>query len=253
MSWIADFLRDRRQRVVCNGEFSSWSPISSGVPQGSVLGPVLFCMAIDDLAPHCRNTFLVKYADDASFIHFVRTSSDDFLQQEWDNLTEWSRRTELPLNVDKCEILNIVTKKNFFPDPVFTLTGVQVKQVDSLSFLGVTFSADLKWNLHFDSVSKKAMRRIFIIRNLRKCRCPPSLMRRTYNALIRSILLYAYPCLCNSPSYLQNRLLRVEKRVSRIIGEEMSTKCPRCRRVMLEINVHHHEVSPAPSTMHVPK
>ena len=138
------------------------------------------------------------------------------------SLSEWSRRTELPLNEEKCEILNIVTKKNFTPDPIFTRTGMEVKQVESLSFLRVIFSADLKSNLHFDSITKRAMRRIFIIRNLRKCRCPRSLMKKTYFALIRSILLYAYPCVCNSSSYLQNKFLRVEKRVSRIIGEDMS-------------------------------
>ena len=61
--------------------------------------------------------------------------------------------------------------------------------------------------------------RIFIIRNLSKCRCPPSLIMKSHCAFILSI--YGYPCLCNSPSYMQKRLIRVEKRVSRIIGERM--------------------------------
>ena len=66
------------------------------------------------------------------------------------------------------------------------------------------------------------MRRVFIMRNLRKCNCSLSLMMRAYFAFLRSVLLYAYPCLCNAPSYLQKRLLRVEKRVAKIIGVEIT-------------------------------
>ena len=152
------FLSDRRQRVVFDGTFSSWASITSGVPQGSVLGPVLFCMSIDALVPHCRNTCVTKYADDVTFIHFVRRPSDDNLQSEWDNLVAWSRRSGLPINEEKCRILDIVTKKNFIPSQVVTSSGVFVKQVQSLTFLGVTFASDLRWNLHLDSVYKKAMR-----------------------------------------------------------------------------------------------
>ena len=94
-----------------------------------------------------------------------------------------------------------------------------------------------------DSMSMDWLCEYFIIRNLRKCRCPRSLMKKTYFALIRSILLYAYPCVCNSSSYLQNKFLRVEKRVSRIIGEDMSPALldvaeESCSRLMSAITNH---------------
>lgn len=243
VTWISSFLCARQQRVVLNGKFSDWTPITSGVPQGSVLGPVLFCMAIDDLVPQCRNTSVVKYADDVTFLHFVRCPADDNLQCEWDNLIAWSRHSGLPVNEDKCKIFDVVTKKNIVPCPVMMSNGVQVKQVPSMSFLGVVFSSDLKWNLHFDNVYKKAMRRVFVVRNLRKCDCSPALMTNAYFAFIRSVLLYAFPCVCNAPSFLLRKLLRVEKRVSRIIGESISPTLLEaadvsCKKLLSAISKH---------------
>ena len=243
VSWISSFLFARQQRVVLNDKFSDWTPITSGVPQGSVLGPVLFCMAIDDLVSQCRNTSVIKYADDVTFLHFVRNPADDNLQCEWDNLVEWSRQSGLPVNEEKCKIFDVVTRKDIVPHPVMMSNGVQVKQVSSMSFLGVVFSCNLKWNLHFDSVYKKAMRRVFVIRNLRKCDCPQALMTTAYNAFIRSVLLYAFPCVCNAPSYLLHKLLRVEKRVSRIIGVNISPTLLEvadvtCKKLLSAISKH---------------
>ena len=60
-------------------KFSNWASVRSGVPQGSVVGPILFCMATDTLSPVCSNSVMVKYADDVSILHFLRKSDDDRL------------------------------------------------------------------------------------------------------------------------------------------------------------------------------
>ena len=222
IKWIYSFLSGRQQRVVFDDQVSAWTPITSGIPQGSVLGPLLFCMAIDDLRPHCGNTTIVKYADDVCFVHFLREQAEDRLQEEWDNLMDWSCSTQLPVNLKKCQTMDIITKRSCTINPILTVDGQSVKQVNSLCFLGVHFSDNLKWNAHFDMVIKKASKRIFVLRNLRKCGCPTHIMKKAFFALMRSVLLYAYPAICNAPRYLHARLLRFESRISRIIGDPIS-------------------------------
>ena len=155
-------------------------------------------------------------------LHFVRQASDDNLQEEWNNIVSWSNSTNLPLNFSKCRVLDFVTSRSLSVKPVILNPSESVpvflNQVKSLSFLGVILSSDLKWNLHFDSVIKKASKRIYVIRNLRRGGCPSFLLWRSYILLIRSVLLYAFPCICNAPQYLLDDFLCLERRVSKIIN-----------------------------------
>lgn len=215
--WVTSFLSCRRQRVCTGGQVSEWAPITSGVPQGSVIGPILFAMAIEDLSAVCNNTFVVKYADDVTLLHFVKTASDDSLQCEWDNLAQWSSIRDLPLNLSKCKVMDICTKKTLQLAPIQLSSGGVLRQVTSLRFLGVILSSNLKWNSHIDAVASKACQRLYIIRNLRRSGCPPCLMLQCYYAFIRSLLLYGFPSFCNVPQYLFNRLSRIEKRALKII------------------------------------
>lgn len=220
--WIMSFLCDRFQRVKCNGQLSSWKFASSGVPQGSVIGPLLFCMFVDDIKALCKNSSTFKYADDVTILHFIRKASDDKLQLEFNKVISWSECRGLPINFTKCKVLDIVTKKTLNLSSIVTSDSTVVPVVASITLLGVTISNDLRWNLHVDSIIKKASRRIFLIRNLRKAGCPYSTMFLAYTSLIRSVLVYAYPSFCNFPLYLQAKLLRLERRVFRIIkgGED---------------------------------
>lgn len=215
VAWISSFLCDRYQRVRVGDELSTWSKISSGVPQGSVLGPILFCMVIDDFTCVCPNSFCVKYADDISILHFVRKPCEDNLQLEWDNVVRWSCHNRLPLNISKSCVMDIVTKKDFSLSRVTHAEGY-LKDVSSVFILGVCFSSDLKWNLHFDSVVKKVSKRWYLIYNLVRAGSPPNLLIRAYFAYVRSLLLYSFPVFCNSPSYLLEKFKRVERRFVRI-------------------------------------
>lgn len=215
VAWIGSFLCDRFQCVRVNDTCSTWSNVSSGVPQGSVLGPILFCMVIDDFTCVCPNSFTVKYADDISILHFVRKSSEDNLQLEWNNAIDWSRKNHLPLNILKSCVMDIVTKKSISLNRVMYGTE-PLKNVSKVSILGVCFSSDLKWNLHIDSIVKKASKRWYLIYNLVRAGSPPDLLIRAYFAYIRSLLLYCFPVFCNSPNYLLLKLSRVERRFIRI-------------------------------------
>lgn len=215
--WVSSFLADRKQRVFIDGDVSTWRSVRSGVPQGSILGPVLFCLAMDSLSSVSPNSFMIKYADDVSILHFVRKLSDDNLQDEWDNIVRWSNSNSLPLNRSKCCVLDVVTKKSLTVSSILLHDGSHLTNVSTLSFLGVTFSSDLKWNFHFESAVRKACKRIFIIRNLCRSGCPADLVFKCYTAFLRSVFLFGFPCVCNAPAYLLQKIVNIEKRVMRLM------------------------------------
>ena len=213
VNWLQSFLSRRLQRVVVDGSSSSWV---FGVPQGSVLGPVLFCIVMDHLSPACTNTKIVKYADDVVFLHFLRSSSDDNLLLEWNALVDWSTKVSLPINFNKCKVMDYVTKKSIVLSPIPISPDCNVPSVTSLTFLGVTFTNDFKWNAHFDMILRKAAKRIFILRNLRRNNCSVDLLWKVYESLLRSLFTYSAACFCNAPKYIFNKLVSFERRVCRI-------------------------------------
>ncbi len=101
---IETWLSNRKQRVVINGTASDWAPVSSGVPLGSVLGPVLFIIYINDIDVGLSN-FISKYADDTKIGNSIITDHDRMsLQEDLRKISEWSQRWEMPFNVNKCQI-----------------------------------------------------------------------------------------------------------------------------------------------------
>ncbi|MEL7309549.1 MAG: reverse transcriptase domain-containing protein, partial [Pseudomonadota bacterium] len=214
------FLSNRFQRVCLDGNVSDWSAVTSGVPQGSVLGPLLFCLVVDSLSPIFPNSSILKYADDVIILHFIRKSEDDKLQAEWNALVDWSETISLPINYSKSQVLDIVTKSRLSLAPVSVSSTVFLKNVNFIVFLGVVISDDLKWNSHFDRMLKRAAKRTFILRNLRRSGCPQNIMWRVYLSMIRPLLTYAVPSFCNAPVYLFESLLRFERRLCRIMGIE---------------------------------
>ncbi len=109
-NWIENWLNDRKQRVVINGSASDWVPVTSGVPQGSVLGPVLFIIYINDIDLRL-NSFITKFADDTKIANSVISDRDrQKLQEDLRKFSAWSDRWEMPFNVNKCHILQVEQK-----------------------------------------------------------------------------------------------------------------------------------------------
>ncbi len=108
-NWIETWLSNRQQRVVINGTPSDWAPITSGVPQESVLGPLLFIICINDIDVGLNN-FTSKLADDTKIGNSIITDHDRMsLQEDLRKISEWSQRWEMPFNVNKCHILQLGT------------------------------------------------------------------------------------------------------------------------------------------------
>ena len=109
LRWIGDWLTNRIQRVVLNGEFSEWAHVSSGVPQGSVLGPTAFIIFINDIDQETSLvTSVMKFADDTKLGHIVRDEKDrDTLQSTLNNLLAWADKWGMKFNSDKCKVMHI--------------------------------------------------------------------------------------------------------------------------------------------------
>ena len=107
LKWLEDWLSERKQRVVINGKSSDWKDVKSGVPQGSVLGPVLFAIYINDIDDGltCK---ISKFAADTKIMNKVLTTADKMqIQSDLDHLVSWSNKWQMKFNVDKCKVLHI--------------------------------------------------------------------------------------------------------------------------------------------------
>ena len=104
--WIQQWLEGRMQRVVINGRYSDWADVTSGVPQGSVLGPTLFLMFINNLEDGVQNTVL-KFADDTKlYTEVTKEVGGEQLHEYLDKCTEWANQWMMEFNMSKCKVLH---------------------------------------------------------------------------------------------------------------------------------------------------
>ena len=141
LQWIKAWLTGRMQRVVLDGEQSSWQDVLSGVPQGSVLGPILFIIFINDLEAGIKSRIL-KFADDAKLIGKVASVEDlQTIKKDLENLWKWSEDWQMKFNVEKCKIMHIGYKNN---KEKFELGGKELIEVEEEKDLGVVVRDNLK-------------------------------------------------------------------------------------------------------------
>lgn len=168
INWIKSFLSDRTQKVVVDGEGSESVPVTSGVPQGSVLGPILFLIFIDDLPNYTQYSQVRLFADD-TIVYLSISSIDDCnkLQQDLQNLERWEQDWLMQFHPAKCNVLRI-TKKNTRTSYPYMLHGEVLEEVTAAKYLGITISNDMSWDKHIDkTVSKANSKLCFLKRNLK--------------------------------------------------------------------------------------
>ena len=151
------------QRVVVEGVLSDASPVVSGVPQGSELGPCLFLFYINDIAVGLQSTVRL-FADDTMLYLTIKNDQDaQSLQHDLDLLCE---REAIEFHPDKCEVISVTRKKH--PTlQMYYIHGHQLKYVDHVRYLGVNITSDLRWDKHVDIICNKANSALgFIRRNV---------------------------------------------------------------------------------------
>ena len=212
-NWIENWLSDRKQRVVINGESSPWSLVTSGVPQGSVLGPILFIIYINDLDIGINN-IISKFADDTKIGNAIITEEDRaILQNDLHKISEWSTKWQMPFNVNKCQMLQIGSLNKKY---CYSMMGQNIKTTPTVKDLGVTISANLKFSQQCNEAAKKANRMLgFIKRNFTYK--SKDIILPLYNSLVRPHLEYAVQFWAPHLSKDIHKLESVQRRATKLI------------------------------------
>ena len=145
--WIKSFLSDRQQQVLLEGEHSDKVPVTSGVPQGSVLGPCLFIYYINDIANNMTSTIRLFADDTVAYLAIKGKKDADKLQEDLNKLGEWEKKWQMEFHPQKCEVLSI-TKNRTIQHHTYKLHGQELQQVNRAKYLGVTITSDMSWNTH---------------------------------------------------------------------------------------------------------
>ena len=188
---LKDYLSDRSQRVAINGVISDEMPVRAGVPQGSILGPLLFLVYINDL-PDCVSCNVNLFADDSTIWIEVNDpiAASNKLNEDLSKVHAWATKWHMTLNAEKTEVLTISTKRNKLAYPDLLLDGVVLSEVTSHKHLGLTISSDMTWNKHVDRVCKSAGLRLNILRKM-SFKLNRRVLELLYIAYVRPIVEYA--------------------------------------------------------------
>ena len=153
--WIINFLCDRRQRVKIGETFSSWLPVTAGVPQGTKLGPILFLIMINDLRVNSPGTKMWKFVDDVSSSENLTSNSFSVTQSTLDSIDSWATYNCMKLNAKKCKELRVSFLKETLQLPSLTIDGHVVETVQSHKVLGLIFKTILNGTSKFDQSSPR--------------------------------------------------------------------------------------------------
>ena len=189
LNWIQNFLTNRTQQVIINGYSSSPSNVISGVPQGTVLGPLLFLCYINDLPGNVKSSVRL-YADDVLLYRAIHSAADhDILQQDLHSLTQWAKTWQMTFNLSKCELLRITNKQN--PSRYcYHMDGEEVRSVPNAKYLGAILDEHLTFNEHIKKIVNKANQvRGFLQRNISSC--PARVKEACYISMVRPVVEYS--------------------------------------------------------------
>ena len=187
---------NRKQFVQFGEIVSQVKPISMGVPQGSVIGPLLFNIVINDIIKSSSKFSIILYADDttlnSTLDNFV-TNPDDIEKAiivELQNILKWLDVNKLCLNVSKSKFMLFHMPQKVIPCLSFSINGLQIENVHNFNFLGLTINCHLDWKPHLSSIGIKITRVIGLLRKL-KYMLPTQVLQSIYNSLILPYMHYA--------------------------------------------------------------
>lgn len=220
--WITNYLSDRKQFVQIGSTSSFMTDVTSGIPQGSILGPFLYCVATSSFGFDSSLCHLTKYADDTTLcMPIYKSGGNNHIQHFHGALVDWSQEMDLQINLSKCKSLTILKRhSNSF---AINIPGIQ--RVESLNILGVHFNSRATWADHIDHIVKNSSRRFFAIRVLRPILSNEEL-KTIYFSFIRSLLEYCAPLFIGLSSTDSYRLHRLQKRFHRLLcGPDCELPC----------------------------
>ena len=218
-----NYLSNREQRVVINGQESSWGKVTAGVPQGSVLGPLLFLIYINDITSQVQSSEVRLFADDTILYVIIDNPAQgvNSLNADLDRISQWASDWLVKFSPPKTKSLTISRKKQENPSPLISFDGTDVTEVDSHKHLGVIISNDLSWRDHIENMVSNASKSLDVL-NALKFKLDRKTLERLYMAFIRPKLEYSSIVWDSCTSELRDLVEGVQYRAGKIITGAIS-------------------------------
>ena len=221
--WFRSYLNERRQLVSKGNIESPTACVRHGVPQGSILGPLLFIAFINDLPLHVSSAQIDLYADDTTLTSAANFDSVGVLQSSLttaiSEVDQWATANKLPLNEGKTKVLTITGKRlstRINHDLAIVVNGKQLENVRCAKLLGLGIEHKLTFIPHVEKLRKKLSQRIGILKRIKYC-LPLKHRLIFYNTMIRPVIDYVNVVWTSCDKHCLNRVLKLQKRAARII------------------------------------
>ena len=220
LSLLKNYLTSRDQYAQLGNIKSKCHGISCGIPQGSVMGPLLFNIVINDLKSASSKFDLVMYADDTTLVSTLENFGDrnnakeieQNINKEIYKITTWLHSSKLRLNDSKSKFMIFFKHSKVTPKLNISVNDDEIDQVDEFNFLSITIDQSVTWVSHIRKISLKISRVIGILRKLKRT-FPQYILRTIYNSLIHSHLIYRL----NLWGFKHKRITVLQKKVVRIL------------------------------------
>ncbi len=217
------YLTGRIQSVAVGGHLSDPLPVSIGLPQGSILGPLLFLLFLNDLPTIPQSCQTTMYADDTAECESAskpedRKELESTINNDLYKVKEHFDTNKLSLNVPKCEFMLIGTYQSLakVPDIRIHINNERLKQVTVSKYLGMKIDSNLKWDDHINAIIPKISSKIGILRSLRKI-VPIETLKLIYNAIVQPYFDYSDIVYDSASKTNKDRLQKLQTRASRLI------------------------------------
>ena len=216
LKWIQSFLIGRTQTVVLDGESSDEVPVTSGVPHGSVLGPLLFLLYINDLPENIQSQIRLFADDTAVYVTVSGLQDSHVLQSDLDSLQCWERTWDMEFNPSKCQVLHITRSRKPVMSRYF-MHNQELESVDTAKYLGVNIS-----NTHINNITASANRTLgFVKRNVQTKN--KDIRTLAYNSLVRPQVEYGSAVWSPYMKENEDKIEMVQRRAARWVSNDYST------------------------------
>ncbi len=221
VAWISEFLRDRKLKVRIGQELSSGASVTSGIPQGSVIGPLLFLAFINDLPAQLTSNDRL-FADDYIIYRSINSKRDEeILQKDLDALYYWAENNGMPINSSKSKSITFGRGHNY-SETHYRLNNDIIPRVSSCKYLGIHFDSKLSWKKHVDFVVGKAWRSLhFVMRILKKSTA--NAREIAYLSLVLPIMEYGTICWDPHKNMHCKHLERIQHRAAKFTFRDKKT------------------------------
>ena len=217
--WFASYLSNREQYVCYDGVSSEYGNISCGVPQGSILGPILFLLYINDIVNVSSTLFLILFADDTNAFISGKNITEIFtkMNSELRKLVIWLDVNKLRLNAKKTHFILFSPSKTHVPDDCkLYISDDEIHQVSHTKFLGVMIDSKLNWDFHINYIKGKISKAVGILSKARKFISSPYLIT-LYYAFLYPYLNYCIEVWGGAATTRMDSLIKLQKKAVRII------------------------------------